>query len=135
MKNVWVDASSLLSRFFLSLDAGDYDALIACFIPSGTWTRQGKTLQGRAGIRDALNARPATLSTIHIVQNVLVDEASDTAADCRFYLTVYRHDSPPPPPYPTPSPAAVGLCTASLKKDGDVWHLAALQTGPYVFVT
>jgi hypothetical protein len=127
--------SSILCRLFHSLDQGEYDALGKCFATSGTWERQGKILRGRAEIIEALAARAATLHTIHIIQNFLIDETSDLGAAVSFYLTVYRHDSASPPPYPVPSPAAVGLCKARFRKDENAWQIEELQTGPYLFVS
>jgi SnoaL-like domain len=135
MTEISAAISSILSRLFHSLDRSEYRVLVECFAASGTWERQGKILRGRAAILDSLAARATTLHTIHIVQNFLIDEASDHEAAVRFYLTVYRHDSALPPPYPVPSPAAVGLCKARLEKDGIAWQIKELQTGPYLFVS
>jgi SnoaL-like domain len=135
MLEISAATSSILSQLFHSLDGNEYDVLVECFAASGTWERQGKTLRGRAEILEALTARAATLHTLHIVQNLLIDEASDDEAAVRFYLTVYRHDSAAPPPYPVPSPAAVGLCKVRFQKDGLMWQIRELQTGPYLFVS
>ena len=135
MSEILASTSSVLSRLFHSLDQSKYDVLVECFALSGTWERQGKLLRGRAEISKALTSRVATLHTIHILQNLLVDEASNQDASVRFYLTVYRHDSASPPPYPVPSPAAVGLCKARFEKDGIAWQIKELQTGPYLFVS
>jgi hypothetical protein len=135
MTEISAATSCILSRLFHSLDQSEYGILVECFATSGTWERQGKILTGRAEILHSLAVRAATLHTIHIVQNLLTDEASDYEAAVRFYLTVYRHDSASPPPYPVPSPAAVGLCKARFWKDGMTWQIKQLQTGPYLFVS
>ena len=133
MNEIRLAAPELLTKLFHALDSCDYDTLVACFAETGSWTRQGKTLKGQAEIRDALVARPTTLSTIHIANNILIDEVSTQSAAARFYLTAYRYNSPSPPPYPVPLPAAVGLCKAAFGCDGQSWRLNELQTGPYVF--
>jgi hypothetical protein len=134
MQELWVAVANRLAELFISLDANDYDALAACFMEDGAWTRQGRTLNGRSEIRAALMIRPATLRTIHIVSNVAITHSSDQIASVKFYLTVYRQDSSARPPYPVPMPAAVGLCKAQFGQDGNEWRLASLETGPYVFV-
>jgi SnoaL-like domain len=123
---------NLLAQLFIALDDCNYDALTGCFTQDGTWTRQGATLR-RDEIKKALDARPATLKTIHVLSNILLEAETQDGAAGRFYLTVYRHDADTPPPYPVPKPAVVGLCKAEFVQVQTQWLIRQLQTGPYVF--
>ncbi|MCW5705288.1 MAG: nuclear transport factor 2 family protein [Bradyrhizobium sp.] len=135
MTECWVAASSLLVRVFRSLDRRDYDTLVSCFADHGSWTRQGKTSTGASQILEGLTSRPTTLHTVHIVQNVLVENADISCANISFSLTVYRYDTPAPPPFQPPQPSAIGDCNARLERMGDAWRIRDLKTGPYLFVS
>src|ERR1035437_10181079 len=112
----------------------DFEAVAGCFSTDGVWIRQGKTLRGREEIQGTLSdTKPATRTTIHVVTNVCIDSQSDREGTCRFYLTVYRHNSEFPPPYPVPTPGVVGLGNAELIYNGHQWLLQHMKTGPYVF--
>jgi hypothetical protein len=136
MDRVFALAHNTLSRLCCALDARDYETLARCFAPDGIWLRQGKTLNGGDQIRQVLSqTRPATLTTLHVVANVCIDDHSEKTASGRFYLTVYRHDSgvAATGPFPVPSPSAAGLCKAVFTLIDNRWLLQRLETGPYVF--
>lgn len=136
MQEIFGIASSLLAKLYISLDGHDFASVAACFSPDGVWIRQGKTLRGREEIRTTLSTtKPATRTTIHVLTNVSIDNPSNQKCTCRFYLTVYRHNSSSPPPYPVPTPGVVGLCYAELIYTGHEWLLQHMKTGPYVFAS
>ena len=138
MDRAFASAYNTLSRFCCALDARDYEALVRCFAPDGVWLRQGKALKGGDQIRQILTqTRPATLTTMHVVTNVCIDDHSERTASGRFYLTVYRHDSgtTAASPFPVPSPSVVGLCKAMFTLIENRWLLQRLETGPYVFTS
>ena len=134
MHELFGKASSLLAKLYIALDAHDFEAVAGCFSTDGVWIRQGKTLRGREEIQGTLSdTKPAIRTTIHVLTNVCIDSQSDREGTCRFYLTVYRHNSEFPPPYPVPTPGVVGLGNAELIYNGHQWLLQHMKTGPYVF--
>jgi len=132
--NVNVIAQNLLNRFCHALDVSNYDALLACFAPDGTWVRLGKRLTGHSEILHELTGnRPKTLKTIHLVSNVIIDKRTEESAAGQFYMVAYRHDSATPPPYPVPKPTVIGMCPVELTLTRNQWLLKFLQVGPFLF--
>lgn len=146
MQDLNVVAQNLLNRFCRALDSSQYDQLLACFSPDGTWLRMGKPLTGHAEIlRELTDNRPATLKTIHLVSNVVIDgqegpsvsepSVSGQSASGQFYMVAYRHDSAAPPPYPMRQPAVIGVCPVEIVLTQEGWLLKFLQVGPFLFAS
>jgi len=146
MQDLNVVAQNLLNRFCRALDSSQYDQLLACFSANGTWLRMGKPLTGHAEIlRELTDNRPATLKTIHLVSNVVIDrqegpvaseqDALGQSASGQFYMVAYRQDSAAPPPYPMPKPTVIGVCPVEIVRTQEGWLLKFLQVGPFLFAS
>ena len=120
-----IAATQALGRLFLGVDPRDYDLAVDAFTPSGTWLRQGKTLEGHADIRAALYPRRLGQTTVHVVTNVLLADAGVA----RFYLTVHRQSSADGE-NDAPATTMVGFGRCRLQER----RLAELVTGPYPIV-
>jgi len=94
----------VVHRFYCSLDAGDYDTLVAQMSPDGVWERQGKTLEGRNAVRDALRQRGDGVTTTHLVQNLVVDRQDARTATASMYVVVLRHEGAGPHGEPPVTP-------------------------------
>lgn len=117
-------AQQALSRLFLGLDTSDYDLAVSAFTRDGCWLRQGKTLTGHAEMIEALEARPGSQITLHVLSNVLPHEE-----EVRFYLTVYRSATQTGGEWSPTVPAVAGMGCCRMHDDRIAW----LQTGPYPF--
>lgn len=85
-----VELTQQLHAFIGHLDERRYDALARMFVPQGRWLRQGRWLEGREAILDAMAARPATMRVRHIISNVQVAMEGENAARVTAYMTAYR---------------------------------------------
>ncbi|MCC2597216.1 nuclear transport factor 2 family protein [Pusillimonas sp. MFBS29] len=83
-----------IARFYLNLDQGDTDELLACVAPDTVWLRQGKTLTGPDQIRAALAERNPDRITSHQCSNLHVTMEDATTASAVYYLTVYDNQHP-----------------------------------------
>ncbi|WP_066554671.1 nuclear transport factor 2 family protein [Croceicoccus bisphenolivorans] len=72
-----------------ALDAGDNDAAADLFTDDGVLILPTGEKRG-AEVRAALNARSSTITTCHIMTNVLVTPRSATEASAAATITVYR---------------------------------------------
>lgn len=134
---LWHAAHSLLAAVFAGLDGRDYALIGYAFNAQGTWYRQGKALAGSATIIAEMEARPADLTTMHVVSNLLRLEGPAEAACFQFYLTVYCQPQArlTDAPLPMPLPSAIGVCGAEIMQEGASYHLHALRTGGFTFAT
>ncbi|GAB2911859.1 nuclear transport factor 2 family protein [Paralcaligenes ginsengisoli] len=91
----WACAQVTLA-FFYALDMRRYGEVAALMAPDGIWLRQGAELRGPEGVLAALDARPASRTTCHIISNLRVElnnEAKPPSARVCFYLTAYDNDA------------------------------------------
>jgi len=74
----------LVYEYLRALDAGQYDAVAACFVADGVLARPmqpDQPLEGREAIRASMKARPKALVTRHIATNIMLDiESQDSAS-------------------------------------------------------
>lgn len=85
----------LVVRFFHALDRRDYDTVGALFSRDGVWRRQGVVLTGATTIADTLRRRPADLETRHLLSNVLIGLAGETAV-VDYDVAVYARQGSEP---------------------------------------
>jgi hypothetical protein len=117
----------LANRFFVSLDDRKYAELAALFAASGVWHRQGAALEGPARICEALDARPADLTTHHLVTNVVPVVESSDSAQAVMYVTVFADEGPAQSgPLPMALPLQVGVYRARFVRL-DEWRIAELR--------
>lgn len=93
--NPYIQCAQAIARFYLSLDEGNTEELLACVASDTVWLRQGKSLTGPEEIRAALAERNPERVTSHQYSNLLVTLDDATKATARYYLTVYdnQHSS------------------------------------------
>lgn len=105
-------------RFFHHLDRRNYDAVAALIADDGIWHRQGSDLVGPASVLGALQARPDTLVTRHLVNNVVVDGADDRAARVSYELSVFVQEAMAKPRH-----LAVMTGADLLERQGAHWRI------------
>lgn len=88
--------------FFRDLDENRYGDLAQRLAPGGVWLRQGRTLEGREAVLDALSARSTTQRIHHLISNLVADEWDEDRCAMRAYMLVVRHDSGTPLSGPAP---------------------------------
>lgn len=111
-----------LYAFFSHLDERRFDALTAMFLPEGRWLRQGRWLEGRAAILEAMHARPASMRVRHLLANVRVLPAGAQDMRVDAYLTAYRQLEGG-----KPSLFSINLASNIFRRDGGGWLLAEQQ--------
>jgi hypothetical protein len=122
----YIACADVLHRFYRALDTGDYQSLANLMLADGVWERQGKRLEGRGAIMEALNDRSPGLITAHLVSNLVVDCIDGRTAIASAYITVLRHegDGSSVGPVPVPAPRAVQFCRDRLMLTEDGWRIA-----------
>ena len=123
---------NLVLDFFMDLDVGAFEALVGRMAPGGRWHRQGKVLSGRQNILDAMAERGPDVRTAHLVTNLRIVQANETAATARFYMTAFRYDGAVVAGAPSPMnlPGSIGLyeCDCTLIENG--WRIEELRADP-----
>jgi hypothetical protein len=109
------------------MDQGRYGETAALFTEDAVWVRGGKPVAGRGAILEALNRRPETDISRHLVTNVLVEihsaeEASGTA--CFVPLRGTRREDGT---VATPPITNVGDLAFRFRREGSEWKIAHLQ--------
>jgi hypothetical protein len=120
--------TALTVRFFHHLDRREYDRVAGLFAPDGVWLRQGVPIAGTATLLDTLNARPADLTTRHLLSNIVVDRPDPRTSIVHYDLSVHSADAS--------GPARLrSLMTGQdrLERDGDGWRIRLKRAEP-VFV-
>ncbi|MNV43877.1 hypothetical protein D3C71_1356100 [compost metagenome] len=126
------DALSLchnqVMAFFRDLDENRYGDLVQRLAPDGVWLRQGKTLEGRAAVFDALSRRSATQRIHHLISNLMADARDEDQCVMRAYMLVVRHDSGMPLSGPAPLSGVENIRTThiELRRSGDQWLIARM---------
>lgn len=79
--------------FFNCLDGGKFDQMVSRFSPDGRWIRAtGAVLEGHRAVLNAMNERPATVQSRHLVSNFEFEFLDGQTARSQCCVTVYRID-------------------------------------------
>lgn len=126
MPTPFEDLLQLTHRFYYYLDESRYAELVACFREDGVWHRQGKALKGPAQIMAAMQERPRTQRTRHVISNVFLSEADENSATLIAYMTAYRFDdgSERKPPYPIDGPFRFNLVKIRFLRERGAWRMS-----------
>lgn len=116
----------LTHRFYYDLDEFRYAELVAAFREDGVWHRQGKALKGHAQILAALQERPRTMRTRHVISNAFLSESDADTATLIAYMTAYRFDdgTERKPPYPIRGPFRFNLVKIRFVRSHGRWRMA-----------
>lgn len=126
------DLAQLTHRLYYDLDEFRYAEIVAAFRPDGVWHRQGKRLDGQAQILAALQERPRTQRTRHVITHSFLSEADANSATLIAYMTAFRFDdgTPHTPPYPIDGPFRFNLVKIRFIREGSVWRIAEQWSTP-----
>ncbi|MFL9889044.1 nuclear transport factor 2 family protein [Paraburkholderia agricolaris] len=122
----FIAISNRTSEFYYRLDERDYEDVVSCFAEDGIWNRRGKKVQGHQAIRGALESRPRTFQTRHVVTNLRITQSDSSKADAWFYMLglPYDADVQASPINPFPAPHILAVYRDSLVKRGNDWLIA-----------
>ena len=98
-REIEAECVALSNAFAYHLDHKEYPALVALFVPDGTFVRTGVRLEGRESILAAMQARPAEQFTRHITTNFHFTEVGDDSARAVFYNMSFFAYLPGQPPF------------------------------------
>lgn len=98
-RKIEAECVALSNAFAYHLDHQEYPALVALFVPDGTFVRTGVRLAGREKILAAMQARPAEQFTRHITTNFHFTEVGDDSARAVFYNMSFFAYLPGQPPF------------------------------------
>lgn len=121
------ELSQALHRFFHDLDERRYDAMLEQFTDDCRWLRQGKWLEGKAAVREALRARAADIDTRHVMTNAWVRSLGGDGAVLEAYMTAYRYPATAAgAAVPTiPNPLRFNLTSTVFRRDAALgWRIA-----------
>jgi hypothetical protein len=82
-------ACAVTIGFYRAVDLRE-DGVENFFTEDAHWNRLGTALHGREAIRVAMAQRPATRTTCHLVNNLLVSSAAADQAHSRYFVAVYE---------------------------------------------
>jgi hypothetical protein len=118
-----------IMAFYHALDSSDFAYLEAILTPDGVWHRQGKALKGAAMIRQAMKERDPGARTRHLVTNLLIDKATESEAEARYYMTAFRADGDPARPKPDKIelPRGIGSYKVKLARVGERWLFSLID--------
>jgi hypothetical protein len=85
------ECTRLINRFSWSVDAFDYDAVVALFAPDCTFSRADAVYTGIDGLKASLNGRPRDRVTRHVCANIVIDVEDADHASGKAYCVVYGH--------------------------------------------
>ncbi len=120
------DLTQSLHAFISHLDERRYDDLAAMFAPEGRWLRQGRWLEGRDAILEALAARPAGMRVRHVMSNAWVQPADGGLMHQEAYMTAFRQLEGEP----TASLYRINRVTSLWRRRGEGWELLEQQLIP-----
>lgn len=109
------------------MDQGRYEETAALFTDDAVWVRGGKPVAGRGAILDALNQRPTSDLSRHLITNVLVELTSDrdgTATACFVPLRGTKREDGS---VATPPITNVGDLAYRFRREAGGWRIAHLQ--------
>jgi hypothetical protein len=120
------ELAQLTYRFYYLLDECRYAELVAAFGDDGVWHRQGKRLEGHAQIMAALQGRPRTQRTRHVITNPFVSESDADGATVIAYMTAFRFDDGTmhDPPFQIEGPFRFNLVKIRFAHEGGAWRIA-----------
>lgn len=124
--------TQLIHQLFYFLDESKNDELIALFEPDGKWHRQGKILEGRTQMMQAMLQRSLTQRIRHVITNSFIASASQTAVQLVAYMTAYRFDDGAyhTGPVEISQPLRLSILNATLRPTDGVWKIAELTLTP-----
>jgi hypothetical protein len=115
--------------FFRDLDENDYESLVVRMTADAVWHRQGKVLNGRAAVLQALSARSGTMRIHHLISNLFADVADDNRCAMRGYMLVVRHEAGRPLEGPAPLAGIENIRTThvELARVDGAWLIARMR--------
>lgn len=126
-------AVNAVTLFFRHLDERNYDGMADLL--SGTWHRQGKVLDSRAALLEALGQRSPTVRIAHLLTNCCGTPAEDGTVAVMAYMLVVRHDGDTAAQGPAPLEGIANIRTlrATVANGPDGWRIAYLKSDPAAF--
>lgn len=85
---LYAEVLALLARVYRALDAGDGDALSACFASDPQWHRPDTVLDNHEAIRQMALGREPGRITAHLIANLVVSRSADEIL-AEYNLTVF----------------------------------------------
>jgi hypothetical protein len=119
----------LLTRVYRHIDRREYNAIYPLFAPDGTWQRPEGVIRAGDDMRASMARRSTSLAINHVLTNLLADVTAPDHVTVRGYMTIYRDETGAsrPPPYSLGVPTSLIDVTATCRKVGDDWRLAAIE--------
>jgi hypothetical protein len=121
--------------FFRDLDDNAYDSMVNRMTPDCVWHRQGKVLNGRDAVLQALSVRSKTMRIHHLISNLFADQAEDTRCAMRGYMLVVRHEPGRLLEGPAPLTGIENIRTThvELVRVNGAWLIARMRNGDPTF--
>ncbi|EQB16996.1 nuclear transport factor 2 family protein [Sphingobium lactosutens] len=127
MDGLSVELLQLPARFFSAIDSGEYNHAAQYMGQNGIWHRQGKQLEGVAGVLEALRDRAADRHTAHVVTNIVADP-NENGGSVSFLLTAYEYVGDATAPYPLDRAKGIGRYVANCCVENGMLKIAELSS-------
>lgn len=115
--------AAVVYRFFAGLDTRHHAISAGLIARDGVWNRAGIELTGPDGVLAALDKRDPKRQTAHIVTNLFLEDATETTARVRFYMSAYEtHNSEDGKPG-APQFLGVRACIDELVMEDGQWRI------------
>lgn len=115
--------AAVVYRFFAGLDTRNHTASAALMARNGIWNRQGTELVGPDAVLAALEKRDPKRQTAHIVTNLWIEDATDSTACVRFYMSAYETQTGADGKPGAPQFLGVRACVDELVKEEGQWRI------------
>jgi hypothetical protein len=124
-----VECSDILARLAWALDRGESAEAAGYFTDDAALVTPAGTTRG-ADIRKAMDARPASVVTRHLILNLVVDRTGPDTAKALSQLIMYRltaQEDPKTPMVLPASPQALGEWRIDLRKTDAGWRISRYE--------
>lgn len=115
--------AAVVYRFFAGLDTRQHAASASLIAKHGVWNRAGTELTGPNAVLAALDKRDPKRQTAHIVTNLFVEDATDTTARVRFYISAYETHAGDDGKPGAPQFLGVRACIDELVMEDGQWRI------------
>jgi len=116
----------VLHRFYACLDDNRYADLVALTTDDVRWLRQGEALRGHAAVLAALEQRPTSFVTRHVITNAYAVRAHGDDIELAALMTAYRGrlDAAGSLPVTIDRPYRLSRLTARFRLANGAWKIA-----------
>lgn len=124
------DCAWLAVAAYSLMDQGQYEETANLFTADAVWVRGGVPVTGRDAILAALNKRPASDLSRHLVSNVLVQDVTPSTARATAVFVPLRGPVRDDGTVAMQPVSSLGDLEFEFRREGDGWRISRLVPRP-----